>query len=86
MDIQNPEAVWFFKPTLLPEEYSGRLYKRTHLITQGFWDKDNLLKELWWHLIEEYTSRWLTRGNDKLNAIGGLTNYLQRKRSLRVRV
>jgi hypothetical protein len=35
--------------------------------------------EIWWSLIEDYSSRTLTNSNDKLAALAGLTTFFQKK-------
>jgi hypothetical protein len=59
---------------------SGHFKNRLDLIRQRVQDASNLLTKQWWNLIEEYTSRWLTRDTDKLHAISGVAIYFQRER------
>jgi hypothetical protein len=57
---------------------SGQFGKKIDLITQKLQYGDDLLAEQWWNLVEEYTSRWVTRKTDRLSAIGGFATYFQR--------
>lgn len=57
----------------------GRFKHRLDLIRRKGQDANGMLTEQWWHLVEEYTSRWLTRDADKLHSISSVATYFQRE-------